>query len=90
MERYQVVDTIDLVEREMGIDTVCPGSVGNQPTSADPTLEFVTVERVGPVHDKLKIIELSPLPMAGGSVSFLRVHFIKPRMDALLFRALEV
>ena len=90
MERYQIIDTIDLIERKMGIYTVCPGGIGNQPTTTNPALEFITVQRISPIHDKFKVVEFSPLPMAGGSASFFRVHFIKPCMDALLFRALKV
>ena len=62
----------------------------HKPATADTAFELVAVEGIGPVHDKLKIIELVPFPMYNNLSRFLRIHVVKPRMNFLLFGALEV
>lgn len=89
MQGYQIVDTIYLIQWEIWVDPVCPWHTGNKPAAANPSLEFVTVERVGPIHNKLKVVKFSPLPISGCSGRFFRVHFIKASVYTLLFRALK-
>ena len=90
MERNQIVDTIYFVQWETGVNAVCPWRTGNEPTATNPSLELVTIEGIGPVHDELKIIEFSPLSIIYSPCRFIRVHFIKPRIDTLLFGTLEI
>ena len=84
-----MIDSIHLVQWEIGVDSVRPWCAGNEPAATNPALEFVTVERVGPIHNKLKVVKFSPLPISGCSGRFFRVHFIKASVYTLLFRALK-
>ena len=63
---------------------------GNQPSPANPAFESVTVERISPVHDELKIIEFVPLPMQDCLRSPFRVHFIQSHLDSLLLCTLKI
>ena len=63
VERNQIIDTIHLVQWEVGVNTMGIWGAGNEPAAADPALELVAVERIGPVHDKLEIVEFVPFPM---------------------------
>ena len=67
-----------------------PWRAGNEPAAADPALELVTIQGISPIHNELKVVELSPFSIADGPCRFLRVQFIEARVDTLLFRALEV
>ena len=71
MERNQIVDAIYLIQREVWVYAVRPRRTGNKPAATDTTLEFVTIERIGPVHVKLKIIVFIPFPMAYHPCGFL-------------------
>ena len=90
VERNQIVDTIYFVQWEIGVNAVCPWRVGNKPSPTNAALELVTIEGVSPIHDKLEIVELSPLSIAGSPSHFDGIHFIKTRIDALLLRALKI
>ena len=61
-----------------------------QPSATNAALEFITIEGIGPVHDELKVVKFPPLSIAGGPCRFVGIHFIKTRMDTLLFRASEI
>ena len=63
---------------------------GNEPSTANTAFEFVAIECIGTVHDKLKVIEFSPASVGNDPGSTHGIHFVQPRIDAFLFRALEV
>ena len=65
-------------------------NTGNKPPTADPALEFVAVKCIGPVHNKLKIVELVPFLMQNCLGCLFRVYFIKTCVNFSLFRALEI
>ena len=90
MERNQIINAIYLVQREVGVNTMGIRDTGNKPPTADPALEFVAVKCIGPVHNKLKIIEFVPFSMQNCLGCLFRVHFIKTCVNFLLFRALEI
>ncbi len=65
-------------------------NTGNELTAADSAFELVAVKGISPVHDVLEIVEFSPCSMDDCPGRFFRIHFIKSRIDAFLFRALEI
>ena len=90
VKRNQIVDTIYLVQWEVWVDSMGIGRVSNEPSTAYPALEFIPVERMGSVHDKLKVVERVLLSVNRRSHCIVRVDIVKPRQYALLFRPLEV
>ena len=90
VERDQIINTIYLVQREVGVYAVCPWRTGNEPTATDFALEFVTVEGIGPIHDELKIVEFPPFSVADSLRRFVRIQLIKTRIDTLFLCAFKV
>ena len=90
MERYQIINPIDLIQRKIRIDAMSQRCTGNEPSTADTAFEFVAIECIGTVHDKLKIVEFSPTSVGNYLGSMHGIHLVQPRIDTLLFRAFEV
>ena len=90
MERNQVVDTVHLVQWKMWVNAMRPWRTVNEPAATDTALELITIEGIGPIHNKLEIVEFPPFAMADGPRRFVRIQLIKPRIDTLMFRALKV
>ena len=63
VERYQIVYSVHLVQREVGVDTVRPWRTIYEPSAADTAFKLVPVKRIRPIHEELEIIEFSPLTM---------------------------
>ena len=90
MERDQIIDAVHLVQWKIWVNAVRPWCGRNQPSATNAAFEFITIEGIGPIHDELKVVEFSPLSITGGPCRFVGVHFVKSRIDTLLFRALEI
>ena len=71
MERNQIIDSIHLVQWEIGVDSVRPWCAGNEPAATNPALEFVAIEGIGPVHNELEVVEFSPLAIADSPCRFV-------------------
>ena len=90
MERNQIVDTVHLIQREVGIDAVCPWRTVYEPSATDTAFELVPVECIRSVYEELKIIEFSPFSMADDFCRFIRVQFIQACIDTALFGTPEI
>ena len=60
MEQNQIVDAIYFIQWKIRVNAVGERCTGNEPAAADTASELVTFEGIGPVHDELKVIQLSP------------------------------
>lgn len=56
IEGHQIVDSVYIFERQIGIDPLCTGIFVYQPRAANPAFETVTIQSISPVHVVLKII----------------------------------
>ena len=66
------------------------GIAGNQPSATYTAFELIPIQSVCPIHDELEIVQFSPLSLADSLVRFAGIHFIKTRLDFLLFGAVEI
>ena len=84
VKRNQIVNTVHLIQWEVGVDTVCPWRTVYEPSATDTAFELIPVKCIRPVHEEFKIIEFSPSAMAADNFCrFIRVQFIQTRIDTL-------